>query len=270
MKCFASVRCIALLTLAILLSGTIQPANAQRYLTEFVGLTRVNVSRGTAVLPSSLEFDELVAGRRLAGNFSFVQQDSFGAQEEELFSLHGVVETSGKCRVQLDAPDNRGSLSLFEKNFDVDIFALVGTFAVGKDLGAVSLSRSGLIGTSAFLRPVFSGIGIPSGTRTLVLRSSKTGVVQPLAWREIVQGANNTISGLLENAGGAIAFDFVASAGSDWLYVTGVGPTSFITIKAAVAQTTGGALLSATGDYSIVDTRARTLDSGTVELSALP
>lgn len=268
MKCVSAFRFVAVLFLLTFLSANFQPASAQRYLTEFVGLSRVNVSRASVVLPSSLQFDELIAGRRLGGNFSYLERNGLGATEQELFSLNGVLETSGKCRVQLNALNNRGALSLFEKNFDIDIFALVGTISVEQDLGAISLSRSGFAGNSGFLRPVLSAIDIPGGGRDFVLKSSVTGESQTHRWNVAETGLNKSIVGVLERSG-AVTFDIVASAGTDWLYVVGVGPSSFLTLKVAVTRTPSGALASAKGSYSIVDSRARTLDSGVAELSEL-
>lgn len=154
-----ALRFIAVLFLLTFLSANFQSASAQRYLTEFVGLSRVDFSRASVALPSSLEFDELVQGRRLGGNFFSLERNDLGASEQELSSLNGVLETSGKCRVQLNALNNRGTLSLFEKNFDTDIFALVGTISVEQDLGAISLSRSGFTGNSGVPSPGVVGVG---------------------------------------------------------------------------------------------------------------
>ena len=258
-----------ILLCALWLLSAAPRAEAQRYLSEFVGVSRVTANRTQLALPSNFTIDTLDV-RRLGGSFSYLQEGVGGQVEEDAFKVSGVVETSGKCRAQLDAPNNRGTLSLFEANFDPEIFALVGTFSVEKDLGLVSLSRSGLIGTSAFLRPALSPVPVPLALSSISLKSSRTGATQNSIWAITESRPNESVGGAIQTPSGANLFNIVASASNEWLYAVGTGSASFFTLRAAVQLDSRGNVVSAVGPYRIVDERARTLDEGTAEISPLP
>ncbi len=138
-----------------------------------------------------------------------------------------------------------------------------------KDLGLVSLSRSGLVGTSAFLRPALSPVTVPLALSGVVLRSSRTGATQSHIWAITESRANGAVGGAIQTSSGANLFNIVASASDEWLYAVGTGSTNFFTLRAAVQLDSLGRVVAATGPYRIVDERARTLDEGTAEIEVL-
>ncbi len=124
----ASIKSFVLLGFLLTVCATPQSASAQRYLSEFVGNTRVVSGPATNFnLDSNLEFIEQ-ANRRVEGFFSYVEQgDLLGPQ---VLAAQGTLAASGNCNVKMVANSVSGNLKLVEQTFDTNSFGLFGRVTI--------------------------------------------------------------------------------------------------------------------------------------------
>ena len=207
---------VALISLAI----GVKTANAQRYLSEFVGSTRV-VS-GLAAnfsLDTNLEFVEQ-QNRRVDGSFfimPYIENDPL--RQPQVLSANGTLAASGNCNVKIEASSTSGSLRLVEETFDVNSFALFGSVTINESSNAGALPRGKSVGNVALLRPVADALIISPRDRILSFHSDLTGKVS-----ESVLTIDSMNNGLVRGLLGLVAadaWDVTASASERWFYLVG-------------------------------------------------
>ena len=246
----------------LLLLSSASPLCAQRYLSEFVGTSNVRGTTGSFNLPSSLSFD-LLNGKRAFGDFAFLETSRTGQVEVEAFSAVAVVTQNGRCLAQLDAARTGGSLRLFEANFDVNVFALVGSVEFDRDPGSVKLSPGKLKGFGGYLQPVVDPIAIPHGLSKALIESNVTRQKSEHPWIVAETREFGTAVGVFDT------YDIVLSASSRWLYIVGVSDGIFFTSRAAVILDSKGKMIGAKGDYIEQDSNRTILDRGTITITSI-
>lgn len=245
-----------MLSLLVLLTP---PVHAQRYLSEFVGSTKVVGSAGVVALDTNLSFD-LLDRRSLDGAFSFQEVDTLGNVETALFTVSATLAASGQCPARLSG-DTTGKLQLDEYAFDASSFVLYGRFEVDSDPGLVKVGTGKLSGPTAMLNPPvdFLSFAGDSGTLELVGRATDS------SYDLVLDGLDETGSNRGEalDAKGSSAWAVVLSANAKWLYLVATGESSVLMGRGAVSLDASGSASSASGSWEQLTDTGKVLDAGT-------
>lgn len=254
-----------LLFLLLLTALGAAPAHAQRYLSEFVGTSRVTVGREIVPLDVNMQFDAS-QGVRLGGSFSFVETSPRTLQTEvETYASGALLLADGSCPTRVWQTGSSGFLRLVEHSFDVNSFALVGTLDLSADPGAVRLTSGRLAGPMAYLNPPADALAFPwtFGDLGLVGATSSRSYDVTLE----AQDVTGTARGLLADARGAVPWDVMVAANGVWFYLVGVGDGSFLVARGAVQLDARGTPIGATGRYDEVTAANKVIDTGTFDVA---
>jgi hypothetical protein len=243
------------------------PVLAQRYLTEFVGTSRVTAGARLVTLPSALNF-ELEDNRRVGGQFSYIEQDNLGGFEIESLSATATLAANGNCLVKLTDTTNAGALRLRETSFDENTFSLIGTIAVDRDGGQVVLDPQGFQGAAGFLRPLADAVPVRIGVREARLVSALDGSATLAAWNIEDRGLHLTATGHFGDLRNPQAYDLVATVSDTWIYGTGVGSTSFLTLRAKAQRNSQNVIIGYEGEYEVGTIDGKMIDAGTITIAA--
>lgn len=233
-------------------------AHAQRYLSEFVGTSRVTTASGVLAIDSNLTFTDQL-NRSLGGNLVLQETDVLGNQETELFSVTATLAASGQCPAKLSNSTSSGSLQLDEFTFDANVFALYGRFDFSTDGGQVRVDSKRVTGPAAYLQPPADFLALASREGSLVLSGADGDETLDVAVDEV--GRDGTARGVA-SSGRDIPYDLVLSSNSRWFYLLAVGTDSVVVGRGAVELDRAGLPAYASGSFSELSSEGKTLDEG--------
>jgi hypothetical protein len=240
------------------------PAFAQRYLTEFVGLSHIQASVGTVPVESQMIFD-VQSNRRVDGVFAYFENSLLGGPSEvEAFSASGTLAASGSCNVSLSAANNKGSLTLFEGPGDETSFSLFGSMKVNHDAGDVKLVDGKVDGRVALLLPAADSLSINQQEALAILTSDvdNSVVKLPISLAGSAAGGVSLIQ--LGIVGDPSSFLLTVSASDKLLYAVGASETNFLWLKVGISVDSSSGVTPTLGRYTILDDSRKIVDTGEI------
>jgi hypothetical protein len=257
----ASIKLFVIFGVLLSIWAIPQTACAQRYLTEFVGSTRMVSGPATNFdLNSNLEFIEQ-DNRRVEGFFSYIEQGD--PLDPQVLAAQGTLAASGNCNVQLVANSVSGALKLVEQTFDANSFGLFGQVTITQSGNGGVLPAGKSVANLAVLQPVADAEIVSPRNWRVVLRSNQNGVVSEITKELDFVDANQTVHGILGRAGDPAAFDITASASDKWFYMVGTNANGFIKLRGAVEFDEFGTVTGYVGTFELLDSNGRVSDQGT-------